>query len=129
MVPGLEELAVDPGLARVLDGYTARVVATKALTVFATTLLSILEREADGKSLTGSVKGQANLPDLDDIISVEDVAVLIGKSRRWIIRNAKVLPFVLRTSHKQYSCSKLLLRKWIAKLRTMSDHNGTGGVG
>jgi hypothetical protein len=113
----LEELVVDPGLARVLDGYTARIVATKALSVFATTLLCILEQDSESKSLRGGDHGRAKLPDLDDIISIEEVAVLIGKSRRWIIRNAKILPFVIRTSHKQYSCSKLLLRKWIARIQ------------
>jgi hypothetical protein len=39
----------------------------------------------------GATSGSRTPPHLDDIVSVEDVAGIIGKPRRWILRNAAIL--------------------------------------
>ena len=54
------------------------------------------------------------LPELDDVASVEEVAGILGKPRRWIIQNAASLPFVTRVSRKHYVCSRIVLRRWLA---------------
>ena len=121
-VPRLEQLAVDPGKAGVLDMRTARIVAGKALGIFAAALYRLFEvtevNEADlAESPQGpviSTRGPGPAPGLDDVASLEEVAAIIGKSRRWIIRNAAALPFVTRLTRKHYICSKAALQRWIA---------------
>ena len=110
--------------AGVLDTRTARVVAAKALGVFAASLCRVFEAtddnnvsgDLDGTPAwrDGAAIGSRTPPDLDDIASVEDVAGIIGKPRRWIIRNASNLPFVTRISRKHYVCSRVALRRWLA---------------
>jgi hypothetical protein len=121
-VPRLEELAADPSKAGVLDVRTARIVAAKALGVFAASLYRLFEAEdvndADpGGSPAwrdGSASGGRALPDVDDVLQVEEVATIIGKPRRWIIDNAANLPFVMRVSRKHFVCSRIGLRRWLA---------------
>ena len=124
LVPRWEELAADPSKAGVLDMRTARVVAAKALGVFAASLCRVFEATDDNNvsgDLDGTLawrdgvaSGSRTPPDLDDIVSVENVAEIIGKPRRWIIRNAAGLPFVTRISRKHYVCSKVGLKRWLA---------------
>ena len=56
----------------------------------------------------------ARVPDVGDVLKVEEVAAIIGKPRRWIIRNAADLPFVTRVTRKHFICSKVALQRWIA---------------
>ena len=123
VVPRLEELVADPSRAAVLDTRTARIVATQALGVFMASFCRLLE--AGGADNLGDEAGQVAgwrdrpsnssrvLPELDDVVSVEEVAGILGKPRRWIIRNAARLPFVTRVSRKHYICSRLALRRWL----------------
>jgi predicted DNA-binding transcriptional regulator AlpA len=118
----LEELAADPSKAGVLDVRTARIVAAKALGVFAASLYRLFEAEdlsdADpGRSSAwrdGHAGGARALPEVDDVLRVEEVAEILGKPRRWIIRNAADLPFVTRVTRKHYICSRSALQRWIA---------------
>ena len=124
VVPRLEELVADPGKAGVLDTRTARIVATKALGVLMASFCRLLEAEEGGDlddeagQTSGWRGGQQSssktLPELDDVASVEEVAAILGKPRRWIIRNASRLPFVTRVSRKHYVCSRIVLRRWLA---------------
>ena len=123
VVPRLEELVADPSRAGVLDRRTARIVATQALGVFMASFCRLLE--AGGADNLGDeanqVAGWRNggssssrvLPELDDVVSVEEVAGMLGKPRRWIIQNAARLPFVTRVSRKHYICSRIALRRWL----------------
>src|SRR5262245_3358229 len=120
-VPRWEELVADPSKAGVLDTRTARVVAAKALGVFAASLCRVFEATDDNNvsadldgmpaSRDGASSGSGTPLGLEDIASVEDVARIIGKPRRWIIRNAANLPFVTRISRKHYVCSKVGLKR------------------
>jgi hypothetical protein len=128
-VPRLEELAADPRKAGVLDARTARIVAAKALGVFAASLYRLLEAEdpndgnRDGTPAwqDGPASGSRILPSLADVASVEEVAKIIGKPRRWIIRNAATLPFVMRVSRKHFVCSRIALRRWLSTRRRSMD--------
>ncbi len=123
-VPRWEELVADPSRAGVLDAHTARIVATKALSVFMASFCRLLEA-GEGDNLAdragetparrdGPSSSTRSLPELDDVVSVEDVAGILGKPRRWIIQNAASLPFVTRVSRKHYVCSRIVLRRWLA---------------
>jgi hypothetical protein len=123
-VPRLEELAADPGKAGVLDARTARIIAAKAVGVFGVSLYRLFEAvdESDSDNeprvtpaeRDGPPSSSRTLPGLDDVASVEEVAGIIGKPRRWIIQNAANLPFVTRVSRKHYVCSRIVLRRWLA---------------
>lgn len=121
-VPKWDELVADPSKAGVLDTRTAHIVATKALGIFVASFCRLLE-PADGGdfsdpiyqstasgSLTGSSSG--TLPGLDDVISIEEVAQIIGKPRRYIIRNRAKYPFVVRLSRKHFVGSRIGMRRW-----------------
>jgi len=122
-VPRLEELVADPSRAGVLDPRTARIVVTKALGVFLASFCRLLEAEGadnlddEAAPVAGSRDGPSSssriLPELDDVVSVEEVAGILGKPRRWIIQNAAHLPFVIRVSRKHYICSRISLRRWL----------------
>ncbi len=123
-VPNWEDLVADPSKAGVLDAHTARIVAAKALGVFAASLYRLFEA-ADRSDSDGGPDGtqawrdrpassSRTLPGLDDVASIEEVVEIIGKERRWIIRNAADLPFVTRISRKHYVCSRIALRRWLA---------------
>jgi hypothetical protein len=121
-VPGLEELAAEPGKAGVLDMRTARIIAGKALGIFAASLYRLFEMAeingSDSAALPAGrdslARGGAAAPGLDDVATVEEVAAIIDKPRRWIIRNVANLPFVIRVTRKHYICSKVALQRWIA---------------
>jgi hypothetical protein len=120
-VPRLEELAADPSKAGVLDARTARIIAAKALAVFATSLYRLFEAETDDGDLGGPPAwrdGPANVsrtsPEFDDVTTVKEIARVIGKERRWITRNAANLPFVIRILRKNYVCSRIAFRRWLA---------------
>ncbi len=121
-VPRWEDLVADPSKAGVLDARTARIVAAKALGVFAASLYRLFDAadksDSDGELGVSPQWRDASrsrtLPELDDVASIEEVAEIIGKERRWIIRNAADLPFVTRISRKHYVCSRIALRRWLA---------------
>ena len=124
VVPRWEDLVADPSRAGVLDTHTARIVATQALGVFMASFCRLLEAGGtdnlgdEAAQVAGWRDGPSNsstiLPELDDVVSVEEVAGILGKPRRWIIQNAARLPFVTRVSRKHYVCSKIVLRRWLA---------------
>jgi hypothetical protein len=120
-VPSWEDLVADPSQAGVLDARTARIVAAKALGVFAASLYRLFEAADSSDSDSEQdgwrdrpASGARTLPGLEDVASIEEVVEIIGKERRWIIRNAADLPFVTRISRKHYVCSRIALRRWLA---------------
>jgi hypothetical protein len=48
----------------------------------------------------------------DRILDADQIAVALGRSRRWVFRNAKRLPFVRRISRKALTCSEAALLRW-----------------
>ncbi len=122
-IPKWEELLANPGRAWVVDVRTARMVAFKALGIFAASVYCLIQAAAptepnggqDGTPTwrDGPPSG-SRLAGLDDIASVEEVVGVIRKPRRWIIRNAASLPFVIRVSRKHFVCSRSALARWLA---------------
>ena len=85
VVPRLEELVVDPGKAGVLDTRTARIVATQGTGRIHGILLPIARSGRRPATLatrqarcraggTGQQSSSRILPELDDVVSVEEVA-------------------------------------------------------
>jgi len=116
-----EELIADPSKVAELDANAARVVATRAFGVFAASLYRLVESDNSGEGhshkLPASRGGQRVsriLAECEDVTTLEEIARLIGKDRRWITRNAANLPFVIRLSRKNFVCSRVAFTRWLA---------------
>jgi hypothetical protein len=120
-VPVLVELAVDPDTG-VPNERTARVLRSKELNASVPLFCRLPSSRAVDDEPNGAFEIEAPtadghrtlLPDLDDIATVEEVAAALHVPRRWIIRKARRLPFVIRLSRKKYVCSRTALRRWLA---------------
>jgi len=129
-VPKWEELLADPSKAGQLDTNAARIVAARALGIFAASLYRLLEVEKIQGDETGSMpvwRSNGRNPsqvvgDPEDVTTLEEIARLIGKDRRWMTRNAANLPFVIRLSRKNFVCSRVAFKRWLAT-RPRSSRN------
>ena len=81
----------------------------------------------------GPSNSSRNLPELDDVVSVEEVAGILGKPRRWIIQNAATLA----VRDAGISEALRLFQDWTETMAcdsaaraegTMTDRSGTGGI-
>ena len=143
-VPRWEDLVADPSKAGVLDAHTARIVATKALGVFVASFYRCLRRRRSAISTTrqaGRRRGETavravrrTLPGLDDVASVEEVAGILGKPRRWIIQNAATLAVrdagIAEALRLLQDCTETMACDSAARAEgPMTDRSGTGGIG
>lgn len=110
-IPGLDEIGRDPRCAATL-GRSA--------------LISLLLRNAVVQSaiaaqLSAIESVDAPTPVIEDgdikMLTPDGAALLIHKPRRWIIENARRLPWVVRVSRKTFLCSEAGIRKWLATRR------------
>jgi len=100
------QLLDDPRLAAELCPQ-ARDRALSALTTLAA-MIAALRPEPVAVPRTG----------FDDFtLSADDVATRLSKTRRWVFRHAKQLPFVRRISLKTMVASESGLNRWIAAQR------------
>ncbi len=120
-VPLLLEVAADSGEAGILDGRTTQVLAGPVAQgahgpLVKLPISTIVTRsgpsshwDREGSAENGSVPF-----DIDDIMTVDEIAAVLHVPRRWIIRRARKLPFVRQMSRKKYACSRIRLRQWLA---------------
>lgn len=118
-VPLLVELAADSGNAGILDGRTTRVLTGPLAQGAhrAVYRLPISPDVAISEDLSENVEavGEDGVPfDVDDIMTVEEIAAALHVPRQWIVRRARKLPFVRKLSRKKYACSRIRLRQWLA---------------
>jgi hypothetical protein len=65
--------------------------------------------------LASSAREPASSPkEGDDWISIDEAAQRLGKTRRWIFKNARTLPFTRRVSKKTLLCSSKGIEKWLS---------------
>jgi hypothetical protein len=57
---------------------------------------------------------QIELPDADDLITVAEAAAILRRSRRWIWRHKRKLPFIHEISPRSLLCSKRGIANWLA---------------
>jgi hypothetical protein len=119
-VPLLLEVAADSGDAGILDGRTTQVLAGPveqgAHGPVVKLPISTIVRRSDPSSHSGERSAEnGSVPfDIDDIMTVDEIAAVLHVPRRWIIRRARKLPFVRQMSRKKYACSRIRLRQWLA---------------
>lgn len=105
-VPSLDEVAADPLR---LAGLSADAIKT------------LLMRSAVAQSALAAALVTAPNPHTPQPVSEEDrmltpdeAAQMLRRSRLWIYRNADRLPFVKRMSRKSLLCSEVELKRWLA---------------
>jgi hypothetical protein len=54
------------------------------------------------------------LPDADDLITTDEAAKLLRRSRRWLYRHKRKLPFIHEISPRSLLCSKRGIANWLA---------------
>jgi hypothetical protein len=68
----------------------------------------------DGTRAVGTMAEDGIPFDIDDIMTVEEVARVLHVRREWIIKRSRRLPFIKQMSRKKYVCSRIRLRHWLA---------------
>jgi hypothetical protein len=54
------------------------------------------------------------LPDADDLITTDEAAKLLRRSRRWLWRHKRKLPFIHEISPRSLLCSRRGIARWLA---------------
>jgi hypothetical protein len=52
--------------------------------------------------------------DNDRMLTPDEASVVLRRSRQWIYRHSKTLPFVKRISRKSLLCSQAGMKRWLA---------------
>src|ERR1700733_10197016 len=96
--PSLDDLSHDPSRIR---GLAREVLVAHLLT------LAAIESAIAVELLTGEKPKAAAAFDADDrMLTPDEAAVIVRRSRRWIYKNARRLSFVIRVSRKSLLCSE-----------------------
>jgi hypothetical protein len=106
-VPTLDAITSAPDLAQLpFDALTAlRAKAAATLAVIESAQLLAVNRP--DRKTTKNIEREP-------MLTADEAAVLLHKSRRWIYRNAHHLPFVRRVSRKSILIAESGLRQWLA---------------
>lgn len=106
-VPTLDEIARDARKAMGLPRTTLKALLLKSATVQSALVAALtLEAEAQAPAVA------------DNMLTIDEAAVKLRRSRRWIYRNADRLPFVRRLlSGKTLLCSEKELARWLERRR------------
>jgi len=106
-LPSLDELAENPSQARDLSRQMRSELIVRASALIAS-LAGPLIAEPSSAPVTEAE---------DELLTVEEAAMLLRRSRRWLWRHKKSLPFVRQISGKSLLCSKNDLAAWLATRR------------
>ncbi len=119
-VPRLVELAVVPREAgkpdeRRWQERTSDAANEQGSPIYRLLVCDYPQGPANGAATDCGVTEEDRLPyDLDDLVTVEELAAVLHVTRQWIVRRARKLPFVKHISRKKYVCSRILFRRWLA---------------
>jgi len=108
-LPLLDAVLKDPASARGLE--PEEIIALLSQNVAVQSALTV--------ALLAKQQHQSATPEADDheMLTVEQAAAIIHRSRTWIWRHARTLPWVIRISAKSLLCSKNGIEKWLASRR------------
>jgi hypothetical protein len=111
-VPTLDDIARDPGRAGGLPLRTLAALQSRAAVVQAALAAEALTAAVEAVQVRGRV-GQPAATE-DEMLRVDEAAVMLRRKPQWIYRNAATLPFVRRISRKSLLCSKNGILSWLA---------------
>jgi hypothetical protein len=111
VVPTLDEIANDCTLASGLS-----VAKLAALTVKCAAVQSILAAQQLRLASEPAIPkpyGLTDQNDNDQTVDADEIAKMLGQTRRWVFRNWKRLPFVRRVSRKCLVARESEVRRWL----------------
>ncbi len=111
-VPSLDELARDPQKAASLPAHALRSLIVRTATLQNLLLAALMTAEAEEPAAAVPAA-----PETDRMLTPDEAAAILRRSRRWLYRNADRLPFVKRLSPKSILCSESGIRRWLATRR------------
>lgn len=65
-----------------------------------------------------SHSGQHPTPETDQMLSPDEAAEMLRRTRRWLARNARRLPFAVFTSERRFVCSRAGIIEWLSDRKT-----------
>lgn len=109
-IPALDAIAADP---RCLVGLSKSAIAGLLLRS------AVVQSALTAALATSEAREQpvAIAEDDDRMLTPDEAAVMLRRSRPWIYRNAHRLPFVKRISRKSLLCSEAGMKQWLASRR------------
>jgi hypothetical protein len=109
-VPSLEDIARDPRCIAALGR-----ASLSALLMRNAVVQSALTAQLAGIEDRGGISKEPRAVDDDDeMLRVDEAALILRRRPQWIYRNAAHLPFVKRISRKSLLCSKNGISRWLA---------------
>ena len=105
-VPSLDEIARDPRCAAALGRPVLNALLMRNAVAQSVIVAQLSQIEA--------AEQPAATTQEDKMLTVDEAAVMLRRSRQWIYRNAPRLPFVKRISRKSLLCSEAGIRRWLA---------------
>ena len=110
-VPSLEDIARDPRCIASLGrtSLSALLMRNAVVQSALTAQLAGIEASASGDA---SKEPAADID--DEMLRVDEAALILRRKPQWIYRNAARLPFVKRISRKSLLCSKNGMSRWLA---------------
>lgn len=107
VVPSLDEIARDSRRATGLPKATLASLLRRCAAAQSALVAEIDEVTRDDQAVVAQ--------DDDQMLTVEEAATVLRRSRQWIYRNAAHLPFVKRISRKSLLCSRIGIARWLAR--------------
>jgi hypothetical protein len=107
-VPELDRIAADPRCLTTLSKPAITTLLLRASVVQSALVAALAAEEVR--------EYPAVIAQDDDqkMLTADEAAVILRKSRQWIYRHAPMLPFVKRISRKSLLCSEAGIRRWLA---------------
>jgi hypothetical protein len=106
----LDTLLSDPTLTATLSRQSALDLLTKTAALSAVLTARVLATAPERPN----ARHQIELPDAGDLITVAEAAATLRRSRRWIWRHKRKLPFVREISARSLLCSKRGIAAWLS---------------
>ncbi|MFZ0246601.1 helix-turn-helix domain-containing protein [Candidatus Binatus sp.] len=110
-MPTIEEIARDPSRVRGLSTDAIAALMARSAAVQGTLSAALILLGPSAKP------NEPEEPSDDKMLTIDEAALRLRRSRRWIYRHAHVLPFVKRLSPRNLLCSERKLTRWLEQCK------------
>jgi predicted DNA-binding transcriptional regulator AlpA len=110
VIPSLDQLARDPSVAVGLPPAVLVALHLQCATALSAIGLAWAASGQSGQQATAENRE-------DRMLTPDEAASILRRSKRWIYRHADHLPFIKRLSPKSVLCSEAGIKKWLERQR------------